>query len=139
MKLSFIRYLILFSFFIFHSGSVYAVNIKGLWTNKIYLDNSEIPYSTFSIQLTINTDDTVAGELCSIAHFGNKIDCHIRFKSRLANNQIKVHFDSTFGGKDGIAIITLQRHNLKWDLITAPNGEYYFDKKAILHPVKIKN
>ena len=126
-------------FVLLHLDYAGALAIKQTWTEEIYLKKNEIPYSVFSIQLNIDTNNMVVGELCSIVNYGNKIDCPIPFESKLINNEIEVHFDSTFGGKNGIAIIRLQEKNLIWNLITTPNGEYYFAKKAKLLPEKNAN
>lgn len=76
--------------------------------------------------------------MCSIVNYGKKIDCPIPFVSKLINNEIKVYFNSTFGGKNGVAIIRLQGKNLIWNLISIPTGEYYFKNEAKLLPENIK-
>lgn len=133
------RKILLVLFVLLHLNYAGALAIKQTWTEEVYLEKNEIPYSVFSIQLNIDTNNMVVGELCSIVNYGNKIDCPIPFESKLINNEIEVHFDSTFGGKNGIAIIRLQERNLIWNLITAPNGEYSFAKNAKLLPEKIEN
>lgn len=132
------RYIFFVLLFLLHFDYACASPIKQTWTEEVHLEKNEIPYSIFSIQLKIDTNNKVEGELCSIVNYGNKIDCPIPFVSKLINNEIKVHFDSTFGGKNGVAIIRLQEKNLIWDLITIPNGEYYITKKAKLIPENIK-
>ncbi|MWP47953.1 hypothetical protein [Gilliamella sp. Pas-s27] len=109
---SFMRNILFFLFVLLHLDYACALDIEQTWTEEIYLEKNEIPYSVFSIQLKIDNSNIVIGELCSIVNYGNKIDCPIPFASKLINNQIKVHFDSTFGGKNGIAIIRLQEDNL---------------------------
>jgi hypothetical protein len=126
-------------FFLLHLDYACALDINQTWTEEVYLEKNQIPYSVFSIQLKIDANNKVDGELCSIVNYGNKIDCPILFSSKLINNEIKVHFVSTFGGKNGTAVIKLQESNLVWNLITNPNGEYYFAKKATLLPDKIEN
>lgn len=132
------RYIFFVLLFLLHFDYACASAIKQTWTEEVHLEKNEIPYSIFSIQLKIDTNNKVEGELCSIVNYGNKIDCPIPFVSKLINNEIEVHFDSTFDGKNGVAIIRLQEKNLIWDLITIPNGEYYFTKKAKLLPENIK-
>ena len=132
------RYIFCVLFFLLHLDYAYALAIKQTWTEEVHLEKNEIPYSIFSIQLKIDTNNKVEGELCSIVNYGNKIDCPIPFVSKLINNEIEVHFDSTFGGKNGVAILRLQGKNLIWDLITIPSGEYYFTNKAKLLPENIK-
>ena len=132
------RYIFFVLLFLFHFNSACALAIEQTWTEEIHLEKNEIPYSIFSIQLKIDTNNKVEGELCSIVNYGNKIDCPIPFVSKLINNEIEVHFDSTFGGKNGVAILRLQEKNLIWDLIRVPNGEYYFTNKAKLLPENIK-
>lgn len=139
MRMSYLRIIFLVLFCLLHLGYVLALASDRTWTQEVFLDKRDIPYSIFSIKLKIDNNNTVEGELCSIVNYGNKLDCPIPFTSKLINNEIKINFDSTFGGKNGIAIITLQEKNLNWHLLTNPNGEYYLAKKAKLLPEKIQN
>lgn len=134
----FMKYIFFALFFFLPFDYACASAINQTWTGEVYLENKEIPFSVFSIKLNIDANNKVEGELCSIVNYGKKIDCPIPFVSKLINNEIEVHFDSTLGGKNGVAIIRLQEKNLIWDLITIPNGEYYFTKKAKLLPENIK-
>lgn len=139
MRMSYLRIIFLILFCLLHLEYIFALASDRTWTQEVFLDKRDIPYSVFSIKLKIDNNNTVEGELCSIVDYGNKIDCPIFFTSKLINNEIKINFDSTFGGKNGIAIITLQEKNLNWHLLTNPNGEYSFAKKAKLLPEKIQN
>ena len=139
MKANCILKILVILLFMFNFNYLHASPLEGSWSDETYIDNNEIPYSIFSIKLKIEENDKVHGELCSIIHYGNKIDCPILFSSTLIDNKIKVHFDSNFGGTNGLAVITLQGNNLSWDLIKAPKGEYYFVKKALLLPEKTNN
>lgn len=132
------KYIFFAWFFFLPFDYVCASAINQTWTEEVYLENKEIPYSIFSIKLNIDTNNKVKGELCSIVNYGKKLDCPIPFVSKLINNEIKVHFNSTFGGKNGVAIIRLQGKNLIWNLISIPTGEYYFKNEAKLLPENIK-
>lgn len=136
MKINCIFKILFILLFLFNFNYLHALPKEGCWTEEIYTDNNEIPYSIFSIELKFEDNDKVNGELCSIIQYGNKIDCPILFSSTLIDNKIKVHFDSTFGGINGLAVITIQGNNLSWDLINAPEGEHYLVKKALLLPEK---
>ena len=136
MKINCIFKIFVILLFLFNFNYLYALPKEGSWTEEIYTDNNEIPYSIFSIELKFEDNDKVNGEVCSIIQYGNKNDCPILFSSTLIDNKIKVHFDSTFGGINGLAVITIQGNNLSWDLIHAPEGEYYLVKKALLLPEK---
>lgn len=136
MKINCIFKILFILFFLFNFNYLHALPKEGSWTEEIYTDNDEIPYSIFSIELKFEDNDKVNGEVCSIIQYGNKNDCPILFSSTLIDNKIKVHFDSTFGGINGLAVITIQGNDLSWDLINAPEGEYYLVKKALLLPEK---
>ncbi|WP_334323574.1 hypothetical protein [Gilliamella apicola] len=136
MKINCIFKIFVMLLFLFNFNYLHALPKEGCWTEEIYIDNNEIPYSIFSIELKIDDNDKVNGEVCSIIQYGNKNDCPILFSSTLIDNKIKVHFDSTFGGVNGLAVIIIQGNNLSWDLIHAPEGEYYLVKKALLLPEK---
>ena len=139
MKINFRLKLFVILLFLFNFNYSYALPKEGSWTDEMYTDNNEIPYSIFSIKLKVEDNNKINGELCSIIQYGNKIDCPILFSSRLIDNKIKVHFDSNFGGINGFAIITIQGNNLSWDLINVPEGEYYVVRKALLLPEKINS
>ena len=126
----------IFVILLFNFNYLHALPKEGSWTEEIYTDSNEIPYSIFSIELKFEDNDKVNGEVCSIIQYGKKIDCPILFSSTLSDNKIEVHFNSTFGGINGLAVITIQGNNLSWDLINAPEGEYYLVKKALLLPEK---
>lgn len=134
----FMKYIFFALFFFLPFDYACASAINQTWTEEVYLENKEIPFSVFSIKLNIDTNNKVKGQLCSIVNYGKKIDCPIPFVSKVINNEIKVHFNSTFGGKNGVAIIRLQGKNLIWNLISIPTGEYYFKNEAKLLPENIK-
>lgn len=126
----------IFVILLFNFNYLHALPKEGSWTEEIYTDSNETPYSIFLIELKFEDNDKVNGEVCSIIQYGKKIDCPILFSSTLSDNKIEVHFNSTFGGINGLAVITIQGNNLSWDLINAPEGEYYLVKKALLLPEK---
>ncbi|WP_392551887.1 hypothetical protein RHO14_10470 [Orbus wheelerorum] len=128
---------ILFVLFSINIANANQLLLEGDWNNEVYLAKDGLPYSVFTINLKIDKDNKVIGELCSISHYSKKIDCPINFSSRLIENKILFNFNSNFGGLNGQALIQFSNCDLNWELIRSPDGESYFPKKTLLFPDKI--
>lgn len=100
------------------------------WYSDKYIKNKL--YSTFTVDLNIS-DNNAIGEFCYITQFGNRIDCYNTFKGKIKNKEIFFDFNSSFGGKNGRARILINDHNISWELLAEPLGEFYAPKKSILY------
>ncbi|WP_324172520.1 tetratricopeptide repeat protein [Sulfurimonas sp.] len=124
------------------SCSIYASDtnlvLNNTWNAERYLEqNKELPYSVFTINLKVNTNNKVVGSYCFVTRWGRKIDCFTddtnNIHGVLKNKKIEVIFDSSWGGKNGRANITIDEHcNLKWELLKDPDGLFYIPKKSLL-------
>ena len=123
------------------SCSIYAssnIVLKDTWNAERYVDgNKELPYSTFTINLEIDTNNKVTGDYCFVTRWGKKIDCFNdetkNIEGLLKNKKIKVEFYSSWGGKHGKANISFDSEcNLQWELIQAPDGDFYVPKTSLL-------
>lgn len=123
------------SLLIFYATTAYCSSalLIGSWSQTTYLDLSDLPYRVFSVDLNIDSDKKVTGQLCFVSRYGRKIDCPIDFTSVLKKDKIMIHFDSTFGGKNGQGSLQFEKCTLKWQLIKVPEGESYLEKTAILN------
>jgi len=135
MKFS-MSYLILL--YTFLSPSSFALeNFTGKWYGEVFYDNKKIPESTFELQLIQNLQK-VSGRYCFITKYGNRIDCvnddEINIKGVAQSKYISlVTFNSSFGGKDGKAKLTIEGDHLKWTVLTLPmHGKYYIPKEYLL-------
>jgi len=99
------------------------------WIKEYYIEKKL--YSSFNIDLNI-TDNNVIGNFCYVTHFGNRIDCDNKFKGNLKKQRIFFNFNSSYGAKQGRAMIIINDDNISWELLDEPLGEFYAPKKSIL-------
>ena len=100
------------------------------WNKNVYIKNKL--YSSFNIDLNITNNDVI-GNFCYVTHFGNRIDCDNKFKSQLKNKNIFFDFNSSFGGENGKAVISMNNNSISWKLLQEPSGKFYVPKKSILY------
>lgn len=106
------------------------------WENVTYTEGNEIPFSTFSINLKIDSNNYVKGTFCYIKNYVKRIDCDNAFNGKLINKELVFSFNSSFGGKNGRAKIKLINDcTLLWEILKKPEGEAYIPNKKILKPV----
>ena len=93
----------------------------------------ETKTSVFTINLLIKNKKNVLGKFCYVTRNGAKIDCDNKFNGILKNNKVYFDFNSSFGGKNGKAVISfISKTQIEWTLLSPPQGEFYTPKKAIL-------
>lgn len=85
--------------------------------------------STFSLQLS-QQNNKLTGSYCFITQGGKRIDCPDEQQQNLSgeikNNIANITFNSTFGGVEGKATLTLSGEKLQWRMTRPPvNGDYY--------------
>ena len=109
------------------------------WYSVEYFHNSNTPYSVFSINMNIKNKNVI-GEFCYITRYGKRVDCNNKFSSTINNNKIYFDFNSSFGGKNGKAVITfLSNKKIQWKILKNPDGEFYAPRKMILTNKTMKN
>lgn len=92
--------------------------------------------STFSLQLS-QQNNKLSGSWCFITQGGNRIDCPDEQQQNLAgevkDNVATITFNSTFGGVNGKATLTISGETLQWRMIQPPvNGDYYAPERYTL-------
>ena len=93
----------------------------------------ENPSSVFTIDFIKNNEKTIYGKFCYVTRDGARIDCDNSFKGVKRNNKIYFDFNSSFGGKNGRAMIKfISEKQILWKLLKKPIGEFYVPKRMIL-------
>ena len=101
-------------------------SLLGSWSEQGPSNAQHLPIHQFNIEIQ-QANQNILGKYCYIAQYGNRIDCDNTFKGkRISPNHYQVSFDSSFGGRNGIAELSLSPANrLRWNLIQAPQqGQY---------------
>lgn len=102
-------------------------SLLGSWSAQGPSNAQHVPMHLFSIEIQ-QANQNILGKYCYITQSGNRIDCDNRFKGkRISPNHYQVYFDSSFGGRNGIAELRLSpSQHLIWNLIQAPQQGQYF-------------
>jgi hypothetical protein len=93
---------------------------------------------TASLSLSlIQNNDKLTGSYCYIARNGRRIDCPddraLNLQGSVKGSIATVVFDSSFGGKNGKAVLRVNGNKMQWELTLTPqDGEYYTPDKFSL-------
>ncbi|MDF7659601.1 hypothetical protein PUG81_11515 [Erwiniaceae bacterium L1_54_6] len=101
---------------------------SGHWSGADSNDDGT-PYSTLTLKIH-QSGNRISGQYCFITQNGNRIDCPTDDEENLhgviKDNKAKVTFDSSFGGKGGVALLLLHDSKLSWHLKNEPQqGNFY--------------
>ncbi len=110
-------------------------SLLGSWSAQGPSNAQHIPIHQFNINIH-QANQNISGEYCYISQYGNRIDCDNTFHGKQISPQhYQIHFDSSFGGRNGIAELSLTpSQHLTWTLIQAPqSGEYHIPQSSELH------
>lgn len=121
-------------FFVFPFAVAYAKNsFSGEWRYVDYIGTSRKPSFSFDIKLTQSADGKIQGSYCLINQSENRIDCdadnevtNITGRGALDGSSTEVHFYSFFGGKDGVAKLSMVGNDLIWQVTKNPNGDFFY-------------
>ncbi|WP_416412173.1 hypothetical protein [Pantoea sp. App145] len=103
-------------------------NLSGQWSGVISNEDGS-SYSVLTLKIR-QSGDKLSGVYCYVTRGGNRIDCPDEGENNLrgdvGNSKATIEFDSSFGGKNGKAELTLNGEKLLWHLIKEPqNGDFY--------------
>ncbi|MBP2198261.1 hypothetical protein [Pantoea cypripedii] len=86
-------------------------------------------YSTLMLNISQSGEELV-GRYCYVTRNGNRIDCPddnvSNMKGVVKDDKATVEFDSSFGGKGGVAELVLEKNDLTWHLISDPKGGDFY-------------
>jgi len=125
MKLNFSNY---FFVGVFLSFSTHATEIySGEWVGENKVDGTQV--SSFTLDIEQN-GTSLEGQYCYISQGGNRIDCPDKDVKNLHGtvneSSAIIHFDSSFGGKNGQAVIKVSGSSMIWKLLKEPiDGNFY--------------
>jgi hypothetical protein len=111
------------------SNSLYAIdNLSGQWSGAENNKDGTV-YSTLTLKIK-QSGDNLVGRYCYVTRNGNRIDCPdddvSNMKGVVKGNKATVEFDSSFGGKGGVAKLVLGKNDLAWHLISEPKGGDFY-------------
>lgn len=111
------------------SNSIFALdNLSGQWSGEENNKDGTV-YSTLTLKIK-QSGDNLVGRYCYVTRNGNRIDCPddnvSNMKGVIKNDKAVVEFDSSFGGKGGVAELVLEKNDLVWHLIKEPKGGDFY-------------
>ncbi|CAO95685.1 Hypothetical protein ETA_06390 [Erwinia tasmaniensis Et1/99] len=118
------------------SFSVFSMpDFSGHWSGVIN-DEDGTPYSKLSLKIN-QIADKLNGSYCYVTQKGNRIDCADDSEDNLHGSVIgdkaNILFNSTFGGKNGKAELSINHRGMMWKLVSDPiAGEFYAPKSFSL-------
>ncbi|MGK3115384.1 hypothetical protein [Candidatus Pantoea formicae] len=127
---------------IFYSSlSFSSAGFSGEWSGFSGHQGSS-SYSTLNLKI-MNDGKEINGRYCYITRGGERIDCPDDDKYNLHGtvygNKAVVKFNSTFGGRDGLADLTLTNNGINWHLVKKPdNGDFYAPDDMNLSKVNVR-
>ncbi|MEG3128747.1 hypothetical protein SC171_13545 [Pantoea cypripedii] len=115
------------------STSLYASgDFSGQWSGAENNKDGTV-YSTLTLKIK-QSGDNLVGRYCYVTRNGNRIDCPddnvSNMKGVVKDDKATVEFDSSFGGKGGVAELVLEKNDLTWHLISDPKGGDFYAPEA---------
>lgn len=109
-------------------------DLTGTWVEVGEENSAQIPIHVFSLDIT-QANQSLKGQYCYVSNYGKRDDCNNAIQGRkIAENIYRVTFDSGFGGKQGVAMLSFKDHKIKWQLIQPPKrGDYSIPQTSLLH------
>ncbi len=109
------------------------LEIISSWFDEGPSNDEGIPLYVFTINLT-QVDHKLIGEYCYVSNYGKRDDCNnpIRGK-KISTGLYQVDFNSSFGGKNGLAEIKFLDKKMYWIVHRFPRyGAYSIPKESTL-------
>lgn len=109
-----------------HAEGLYS----GEWSGQNVIDGSTTSTLTLDIEQNGNK---LRGQYCYVSQGGNRIDCPEKginnLRGVLNGTTAQINFDSTFGGKNGQAVIKLNGNSMEWNFLKKPEGGGFYTPK----------
>lgn len=115
-------------------------SLEGFWEEVVPGAHEPTPYSVFNLDLVIH-ENAVSGAYCFVTQGGKRIDCDPQSGDNLHgylesnSRSALVTFDSSLGGRNGEARLSVEDGVLHWELRAPPKGgsAFYGPNSAVLH------
>jgi len=112
-----------------HNQELSSIDIQGTWQ---WIHNSD--KRDFTITIKIN-NDSINGSICSIAQFGNRVDCANGQNSFTLKNNNKLPLSFSFktfyeDGQGRGKIIMTNKDTLIWEITQTPKAQFFIPEKA---------
>lgn len=130
-----IKYSIAISTVLLSFSSFSMTDFSGKWIGSIN-DEDGMPYSNLSLKIN-QSGGKLNGSYCYVTQRGNRIDCpddrEDNLHGSVSGDKANIFFNSTFGGKNGKAELSINQLGMMWKLVSDPiAGEFYAPKSFSL-------
>ncbi|MBZ2400611.1 hypothetical protein IRM71_03910 [Erwinia amylovora] len=130
-----IKYGIALSMALLSFASFSMTDFSGKWIGSIN-DEDGTPYSNLSLKIN-QVADKLNGSYCYVTQKGKRIDCaddgEDNLHGSVSGDKANMFFNSTFGGKNGRAELSINHEGMMWKLVSDPiAGEFYAPKSFLL-------